>query len=144
MADVTEIRISVDTRIIGDTSQGGESPEVAQPANQDDRQKQVNKGAARTVALAVAADLGKKAIQWGISNYGELTGDYTTQQALQTGIELAGSVAIIAASGWIGAAAVAANYTTKFANNLIAMRKSQTSAAMLQARTQTLVSKGGR
>ena len=41
-----------------------------------------------SVAKVIATQMGKKALQYATSNYGNLTGDYITQESINSAIEM--------------------------------------------------------
>lgn len=86
------------------------------------------------IAQIMAVKVGTEALQYGLRNYGELTGDYLGQQTIEIVTGLASDVFMIAKGGWVGAAAVGIKYATQGVSKLIDYSKSRTKASMLQER----------
>ena len=78
--------------------------------------------------------LGKQAVQYGISNYGNLTGDTIGQQQINAVLEVAGIVAM-AAQGPLGMIAAAGVVGFKIADRAIDIEKSKIISRNMQQRT---------
>lgn len=115
-------------------SGGGEQPNM-QPA-------QVNRSRGG-VGNAVVAGVATKAIQFGVSNYGNLTGDYHTQAKIQGIIEI-GGLAAMAATGPIGAAAAVSSVVLKEVNRQMDITKRNRDTDLLRQRTGMQKYNGGR
>ena len=70
------------------------------------------------VGKTIAITLGKQALNYAVSNYGNLTGDYVTQQNIQAGIEIASTVALLA-SGPVGTVVAAGNIGVRLLNDFM-------------------------
>lgn len=88
----------------------------------------------QNMAQMLAFRVGANALQYGLQNYGNLTGDYIGQQTLELVTGLASDVFMIAKGGLLGLAAVGIKYGTKGITRLIDYSKSATKASMLQER----------
>lgn len=95
------------------------------------------------VTNAVVANVAKKAIQYGISQYGNLTGDYVTQANISAMIEIGGLVAM-AATGPVGIAAAVTSLGIQAANYGIDMAKKRRETEFLRERTGMTQNSGGR
>jgi hypothetical protein len=87
--------------------------------------------------------VGSKAIQYGISNYGNLMGDYVGQTNAQAAIELVGMIAI-AASSPIGFATAIAGLGIKEVSRQLDVYQKNLNAQMLRERIGLNVISGGR
>lgn len=111
-----------------------------------EKQKRVTKTAADGMGIAklVGVQIGKKALQYATSNYGNLTGDYITQTHITEGLEIGGYVGMIAARPLLGTIAVATTVGIKAVNRAIEVRKSEQEAIVLRERVGDIISSGGR
>lgn len=110
-------------------SEGDDGADLS--ASQEKTKKQAQNGNA---ALILAGQYAQKAAISLVSNYGEITGDYTTQRKLQAATEAAAFVAAIVANPVVGGIAAAAHYGEKFSDYIIQNEKSKKNAAFLQTR----------
>lgn len=94
-------------------------------------------------AKSIGVYLGKQALQYATSNYGDLTGDYIGQAWVTEGIEFAGMIGV-AASSPMGAVAVGVSLTKKAIDNSIAIKKANQETAQLRERVGGVLSSGGR
>jgi len=92
---------------------------------------------------AVLSQTAKKALSYGISNYGNLTGDYVTQANIQGVIEIGGMIAT-AATGPIGAVAVAGDLAFRVINQQVEIAKQNQQVSLLRERTGMIGFSGGR
>ena len=92
---------------------------------------------------AIIVQTAKKAISYGISNYGNLTGDYITQANVQGILELGGMVAT-AATGPIGSIAVIGDLAVREINRQVELTKKNQNTQLLRARTGMIGLSGGR
>ena len=115
-------------------SGGGEQPNM-QPA-------QVNR-ARGGVVNAVVAGVATRALQFGVSNYGNLTGDYHVQAKIESIIEI-GGLAAMAATGPIGATTAIMALTLKEVNRQIDIAKQNQATDLLRQRTGMQEISGGR
>jgi hypothetical protein len=77
--------------------------------------------------------LGKQALSYGLSNYGDLTGDHIGQTRLNEGLEVAGLVGM-ALSSPVGAIAALGSVGIKAANRYIDVKKSEIASEALRQR----------
>ncbi len=92
---------------------------------------------------AVVTQNAKKALSYGISNYGNLTGDYITQANIQGVIEVGGMIAT-ALTGPVGAIAVAGDLAFKEISRQVDLTKKNREVELLKARTGMMGYSGGR
>lgn len=97
------------------------------------------KGKAINVAMVY---LGKQALNYGLSNYGSLTGDYIGQEKIGAGIELLGLAALVS-TGWMGVVAAGTSVGIKAINRGIDISKSRV-ASNLQMERLGLTQGGSR
>ena len=89
----------------------------------------------------LAFKVGTDAVKYSLSNYGELTGDYVGQEAIEDITGIAGDIFMIAKGGWLGSA-VGVKYATKIATTSIRLNKSKTRASIMQERVGITTIKG--
>lgn len=145
MAQVQEYRITVSHVLAGGSEEGGDAA-VTLPAEGGDVQaeKTAKKaGTAGTVAKAIALQIGQQAVQFGLSNYGNLTGDYLTGERLSAAVEISGMAAAIAAAPALGIPAAILNVGTKALDYYIRMQRSEQQARFMRERLG-LSTSGGR
>lgn len=61
--------------------------------------KETSKKAESSAALLVAQQIGKEAVGFALQNYGDLTGDYTTQKLMQFGLGVASDISSVVIAG---------------------------------------------
>lgn len=129
------------TYVIKLTKEGGsgnvvEEGSYSPQGNLYSQEGKINKKASTTqnVAQMLAFRVGTNALQYGLNNYADLTGDYIGQEAIEVVSNIASDIFMIAKGGWLGAAAVGIKYTTKGITQGISYSKSRTKANMLQER----------
>lgn len=143
MADRKDYYIHIDTSIT--TSDVEEAAPATQAGTQEAvTQKTAKASLSKGANAAVAIQMGKQALNWGVSNYGALTGDYQTQKQITAGIGLAASALTIAKSPVIGLALLASSAAISAANTIVQVAKSNREAELLRQRTQTYTTSGGR
>jgi hypothetical protein len=105
----TEYRIPINIELIATESKGTPSP--TSKATPDQTQKKLANEASNeaggVLSKMVAIQVGKQAINYGLQNYGNLTGDYITQSHLQTANQLGGTL-LMAVKGGIAGMTIAA------------------------------------
>ena len=116
----------------GYQAQGGAGPQAA-GGGLGVRSKALNMG---------LVYMGKQALNYGLSNYGSLTGDYIGQEKIGAGIELLGLAALVS-TGWMGVVAAGASVGIKAVNRGIDISKSRT-ASNLQMERLGLTQGGSR
>ena len=96
MAD-NEYRIYIHNVIEEDTSQ---TPEQQASSQTDPKKaKKTADKAEKSTALLIAQQIGKEALGFALQNYGDLTGDYTTQKLMQVGLSVATDISSIVIAG---------------------------------------------
>lgn len=106
--------------------------------------KGMAKGVNNATSKAVATYIGTQAIRWGLSNYGNLTGDYLAQDALQNAVSLAGVGIAMVQSPIMGGAVAATMLVTAGVNRLVEMGNQERRANSITERVGTIISTGGR
>lgn len=141
----TEYRIPINIELIATESKGTPSP--TSKATPDQTQKKLAKEASNeasgSVSKVVAIQVGKRALQYGIQNYGNLTGDYVGQANISAGLQVAGLVAM-ALQGPVGIAAAAVSLGTQALSYGIDMNKRNREAQFLRERVGMASIYGGR
>jgi hypothetical protein len=132
-----EYKISIQNQIVGLERVETEQPQVQAPMQSQSAQTEAL--ASKTskfgsASKAIAIHMGKQALNYALSNYGNLTGDHITQARISETLELAGLIAM-AASGPVGMVAAAGNVAIKAFNRYIDVRKSEIQANALKVRT---------
>jgi hypothetical protein len=136
------------TYVIRLTKDGGsgayEEISYSPQGNLSSQEGKINKKQSTTqnVAQMLAFKVGTDAVKYSLSNYGELTGDYVGQEAIEDITGIAGDIFMIAKGGWLGVAAVGVKYATKIATTSIRLNKSKTRASMMQERVGITTIKG--
>jgi len=141
----TEYRIPINIELIATESKGTPSPtSKATPAQtQKKLANEASNEASGSVSKVVAIQVGKRALQYGIQNYGNLTGDYVGQANISAGLQVAGLVAM-ALQGPVGIAAAAVSLGTQALSYGIDMNKRNREAQFLRERTGMIGISGGR
>lgn len=141
----TEYRIPINVELIATESKGTPSPtSKATPAQtQKKLAKEASNEASGSVSKLVAIQMGKQALQYGMSNYGNLTGDYVTQANIGAGVQIAGLVAM-ASQGPLGIAAAVFSLSTQALNNGLDIAKKNREVQFLRERVGMTSINGGR
>lgn len=127
------------------TGQADDSVPSAAPITAEaQNQKVAQQARGKNYGAVAAIGLGKQALNYGLSNYGNLTGDYLTQKKLKAGVSFAASALMIAANPVVGGIATAGAVGLQVATTAIDVAKSNFVAQKLQERTQTMSVSGGR
>ncbi len=141
----TEYRIPINVELIATESKGTPSP--TSKATPDQTQKKIAKEASNeasgSVSKLVAIQIGKQALQYGMSNYGNLTGDYVTQANIGAGVQIAGLVAM-ASQGPLGIAAAVFSLSTQVLNYGLDIAKKNREVQFLRERVGVASIYGGR
>lgn len=127
--------VSVDTKEFSFNPNGSASSQ-----NTSQKINDVKGGAVNTALI----QMGQKAISFGLSNYGELTGDYQTQANIQSFIEVGRMVATVAIGGPIGAITVAGELAFKAISQQLELTKKRQETELLRLRTGMSTYNGGR
>ncbi len=96
-----------------------------------------------SIGKTVAIQMGTKALQYGISNYGNLTGDYIAQDSINSVVQLA-SMGAMVASGPVGAVAAALSVGIETVSYIASRAKQDYEARMYQARVGAFITSRGR
>jgi hypothetical protein len=133
-----EYKISIDNNLVGleqvgqSASQEVKSPIGDQNAKAEALAEKTSKFG--SISKAIAVQMGKQALNYALSNYGSLTGDYITQNKISEMLEV-GSLIAMAASGWVGAAAAIGAVAVKAVNRYVDVKKSEIQSNAMQIRT---------
>lgn len=95
------------------------------------------------LANAVVTGIATRAVQFGLSNYGNLTGDYITHARIEGLIEVGGLI-MMASTGIIGATAAISSIALKEINRQIDITKKNQDTELLRQRTGMTTFAGGR
>lgn len=87
---------------------------------------------------------GRSIIMQGMSHYGDLTGDYITQNRVGEMLSIAGDVLMIVKGGVVGAIAVGAKYATQAINSMIQQRQNNIRVDYMRKHTGYIEAKGSR
>lgn len=105
------------------------------------------KGKENTKQKAINSALiqaGKQLASYGVSQYGNLTGNTIRQRQIDNALQVGSYIGQIAVGGWVGAIAVGVQLTTSGINNAIATRKANQQAELLYQRSGNITIDGGR
>lgn len=102
-----------------------ESEAITPKANQ--------KSAARSAITSMAIDYGKRTIQYGVSVFGDLTGDYRMQTQVSGAVEM-GSTLLMMAQFPVGTVAAAFKIATGIASTTIQTNNANKETALLRER----------
>ena len=136
VADYKEYRISINNNLVG-LEKVTEQKELIQPENvQAARTEALAEKTAKmgSTSKAIAIHMGRQALSYAVSNYGNLTGDYIGQTRINEGLEVAGLIGM-AASGWVGAAAAGGSVVIKAVNRYVDVKKSEIQSKAMRIRT---------
>lgn len=86
------------------------------------------------IAKALAIQYARQGVMSAVSNYGDMTGDYQTQQTLSAAIDLAMSTATIIANPYIGIPAAIAKYGGQAFSYIKQQKTSERTAKFLAQR----------
>lgn len=137
-----EYKISIQNQIVG-----LERVETEQPQMQAPMQAPMQSQSAQTEALAsktskfgsasktIAIHMGKQALSYAMSNYGNLTGDYIGQTRINETLEVAGLIGMAVAGGWVGVTAAVGAVAIKAVNRYVDVKKSEIQSNAMRIRT---------
>ena len=137
-----EYKISIQNQIVG-----LERVETEQPQMQAPTQAPMQSQSAQTEALAsktskfgsaskaIAIHMGKQALSYAMSNYGNLTGDYIGQARINETLEVAGLIGMAVAGGWVGVTAAVGAVAIKAVNRYVDVKKSEIQSNAMRIRT---------
>lgn len=106
--------------------------------------KALSKDAGSSTSKMVATYVGTQALKWATSNYGNLTGDYLTQNNINEGIAIAGMGVAIMQSPIMGGVAAGVALTVKGVERMLEIREQEQRAQSIRERVGTIISTGGR
>lgn len=139
-----EYKIKIENEIVGLELVGGEMREKTNvEAGDRDVPKAFNEQKKSEVGKAMAITMGKQGINYVLSNYGNLTGDYITQDRLQASLQALSTIAMIS-SGGVGAIVGGFGLGLNIMSNEIDIYKRNLQVEMLRQRTGILMYGGGR
>lgn len=137
MADYKEYRISINNNLVG-LERVTEQKELIQPENvQAARTEALAEKTAKmgSTSKAIAIHMGKQALSYAVSNYGNLTGDYIGQARINETLEVAGLIGMAVAGGWVGVAAAVGSVAIKAVNRYVEVKKSEIQSNAMRIRT---------
>lgn len=137
-----EYKISIQNQIVGLERVETEQPQVQAPmqAPMQSQSAQTEALASRTATAgsaskAIAVHMGKQALSYAVSNYGNLTGDYIGQARINETLEVAGLIGMAVAGGWVGVAAAVGSLAIKAVNRYVDVKKSEIHSNAMRIRT---------
>lgn len=129
----------------GENETAGATSQIASAGTTPQKQVEAAKTSnTSNITKLVAVKIGKDALQWGVSNYGNLTGDYLGQTRIQEAIGIGAGILTAAKGGVLGVIAVGATIGIKAANRAITLAKERQETELLRARVGRTISSGGR
>lgn len=137
-----EYKISIQNQIVGLERVETEQPQVQAPmqAPMQSQSAQTEALASRTATVGsasktIAIHMGKQALSYAVSNYGNLTGDYIGQARINETLEVAGLIGMAVAGGWVGVAAAVGSLAIKAVNRYVDVKKSEIHSNAMRIRT---------
>lgn len=145
MPEIIEYRITAEMELLQTNTDKSPSPQSKATPEQTQEKiaKEASNEASGSVSKLVAIQMGKQALQYGMSNYGNLTGDYVTQANIGAGVQIAGLVAM-ASQGPLGIAAAVFSLSTQVLNNGLDIAKKNREVQFLRERVGMTSINGGR
>lgn len=145
MPEIIEYRITAEMELLQTNTDKSPSPQSKATPEQTQKKiaKEASNEASGSVSKLVAIQMGKQALQFGMSNYGNLTGDYVTQANIGAGVQIAGLVAM-ASQGPLGIAAAVFSLSTQALNNGLDIAKKNREVQFLRERVGMTAINGGR
>jgi len=140
--DKKEYKISVTNDIVGLERVPGDISKPQDPVEAADKLKK--EASSGSVGKTIAVRMGQQALSFAVSNYGNLTGDYITQEKIQAGIEIAGTIAAMAFGGPVGIMYGISNIAIKAITAGVDKIKQNREVDFLRARTGMIGYSGGR
>lgn len=143
MAEIKEYKLKVTNEVVGLEQIGIAKPgEPIDPAKASEKLEKET--AASGVGKTIAIRMGQQALSYAIGNYGNLTGDYVTQERIQAGIEMIGLATTMITGGPIGIAFGVGVLAIKAIGQATATYKNNLTVDMLRLRTGMIGYSGGR
>lgn len=145
MPEIIEYRITAEMELLQTNTDKSPSPQSKATPEQTQKKiaKEASNEASGSVSKLVAIQIGKQALQYGMSNYGNLTGDYVTQANIGAGVQIAGLVAM-ASQGPLGIAAAVFSLSTQALNYGLDIAKKNREVQFLRERVGMASIYGGR
>lgn len=144
MAEEIIYKIEIDHNITGDSEQKVTGETLPSASAQKKAVTGRKTKAFSSVAKLAGVAIGRQALTWSTSNYGNLTGDYIGQEKINSAIEINTSIGAIIAAPLLGSLAVGAGLAVKSINKTIEIKKNNQVAMQLKERTQGATEKGSR
>lgn len=116
-------------------------------STQPDAEEKSKKGKENTKQKAINAALiraGKQIAAYGVSQYGDLTGNTIRQRQIDDALQIGSYVGQIVTGGWVGAISVATELAIGAIGNAINTRKANQQAELLYQRSGNITIDGGR
>ena len=135
-----EYKISIQNNIVGlENAEAGQS-QIQQQASMQNQSAQTEALAAKTskfgsTSKTIAIHMGKQALSFAASNYGNLTGDHIGQEHINEALEIAGLIGMAVAGGAVGATAALGAVAIKGVNRYVDIKKSEITSNALRIRT---------
>lgn len=144
MAEEIIYKIEIDHNITGDSEQKVTGETLPSASAQQKAVTGRKTKAFSSVAKLAGVAIGRQALTWSTSNYGNLTGDYIGQEKINSAIEINTSIGAIIAAPLLGSLAVGAGLVVKSINKTVEIKKNNQVAMQLKERTQGATEKGSR
>lgn len=120
---------------------------TTEQSTQPSGEEKNKKGKENTKQKAINSALlqaGKQLASYGVSQYGNLTGNTIRQRQIDNALQVGSYIGQIAVGGWVGAIAVGVQLTTAGINNAITTRRANQQAELLYQRSGNITIDGGR
>jgi len=131
---------------INKDSVDGENPQNPVSVGEQPRKvKEQGKKSLTQNAIGVAiVQAGKQMVINGVSQFGNMTGDYTVQRNIQSSTKAIGDVITVAKFGVAGAIFVGATYATEAFNSFVGLENTRREEAQRRERAGAISIKGSR
>lgn len=141
MGDDNIIKVRIEKTITVNETESSPAQAITTTTEQSQNIDKLAKTAksGRNLAASMAAQYGKQIIGFAVSNYGELTGDYSGQRKIGEAVEIGGLIASVAASPILGGIAVGVTAASKIGEYHIQKAKHDMQVSQLRERTQTSI-----
>ena len=128
----------IEVKISKSQTVDGQAPDVGQ-------EREAGKPSVQNQALAGAAiALSKQVLSQGITQYGNLTGNYARVETINNVLGIVSDIGIIAAGGPVGAIAVATKYALNLGNSVVSQITANREIAFAQQRAGYIATQGSR
>lgn len=118
--------------------------ETSTQPNTEEKNKKGKENSKQKAINTALIQAGKQLASYGVSQYGNLTGNTIQQRQIDNALQIGSYIGQIAVGGWVGAIAVATQLTTQGINNFISTRKANQQAELLYERSGNITIDGGR